>query len=350
MENDKKINVVILDSLEEAAKLFAVELAKKKDINIVGHTNITTTAYDLMKNNQTDVLLLDIDMQRLAGLEFLTQTMQYKPLPIVTTHLSTQKGKINTINSFEFGEIDFFPKSSSFHNEILNENINELYLKIKDASSANIPNLKKHLDSEVYQNIKLKKLKFDESKVFIFGVGIGNLEIFRKLLMHLPVGFPCILAVIDLPQGYSKAFADRLNEIHKFDVKESNEGDELAPGRIIIAPGGFHMKIEEENSKIFLTNVISEKVNNKRPSLDILMFSAAENIGPKTIGVLLGSVGIDGVLGMKSLKMSGGKTFALHPLDSVFDETIQKAIDFGGIDVQVNYDDLLEKLIDEVKV
>jgi len=350
METEKIINVVILDSSEETAKLFAVELSKKKDINIIGFSNVTTVAYDLIKNNQVDVLLLDIDMNRLVGLEFLTQTMQYTPLPIVTTHLSTQKGKINTINSFEHGAIDFFPKSSSFHNEILNENINELYSKIKISSTANIVNLKKHLDSTAFQNYNNKIAKFDNSKIFIFGVGIGNLELFRKLVINLPPDFPCILAVTDLAQGYSKAFADRLNEIHKFIVKESNEGDELASGKIIIAPGGFHMKIEEDNSKFYLSNVISEKVNHKRPSLDILMFSAAEYVGKNTIGVLLGSVGIDGVLGMKSLKLSGGKTFALNPKEAVFDDTILKAVDFGGVDVLVNYDDLLEHLINVVKI
>ena len=350
METENKINVVILDSSEETAKLFAVELSKKKDINIVGYTNATTIAYDLLKNNHVDVLLLDIDMNRLVGLEFLIQTMKFTPLPIITTQLSTQKGKINTINAFEHGVIDFFPKLSSFHNEVLNENINELYSKIKIAASANITNLKKHLELVTFNNINLTNTKFDTSKVIIFGVGIGNLEIFRKFIINLPPDFPCILAIIDLPQGYSKAFADRLNEIHDFEVKESNEGDELTPGKIIIAPGGFHLKIEEDNSKIYLSNVISEKVNNKRPSLDLLMFSAAENMGNKTVGVLLGSIGIDGVLGMKSIKLSGGRTIALTPQEAVFDETILKAIDFGGIDVQVNYENLLDKLIEEVKI
>jgi two-component system chemotaxis response regulator CheB len=137
--------------------------------------------------------------------------------------------------------------------------------------------------------------------------------------------------------------------VTKLEVKEAIEKDELIEGRVIISQGGFHLKIPEFKNKPFVEVFISEKVNHKRPSIDVLMLSVAEHIGRDAIGVLLSGTGEDGVVGLKAMKMSGADTIIIKPETAIISDRLQRAENFASHTHSVAYEDLPDLLMDLVQ-
>jgi two-component system chemotaxis response regulator CheB len=295
-----------------------------------------------------DVVVVDIELPNLGGNEILNEIMSYEPLPVVMTCSSTQKAKLSIVQGMELGAVDFVPKPASYFPQYLEDFIPALIRKLKIANMVNVKALKAIIDNKI--SFKINGLpKIYKKDVVVFGLDNVAIEAFRRLIEELPKNFPCILAVLDMPGGYTKAFADRLNEVSNLTVKEVNEKDGLEPGRVLIAPGGFHMKVERDFDEPYIELSTSAKVNGKRPSIDTLMLSVAENVGAGAVGVLFSGIGEDGVVGMKAMKMSGADTIIINPESSILGERLFNAVNFESHTNMVDFVKFPELLCSVVK-
>lgn len=326
---NEPIRLLILKSRTEKAKLYSEQLSKYKEIEIVLHTNDKYEAYDILKAGKADVLILDVEMPKMEGNIFLRDTITYTPLPVIVLDSATQKGKLNIIRALSNGASDYFFKPVD--NILDDVAISQLYKKIKNAIQLNIENLRKSILEPVFFKNFLSSIP-SHIELLIVGFSNSELPLFLNFVKSLNKDFPCIVAVSELKQGYTKTLADVLREDYPFEVKEATEGDEILKNRLIIASGNFHIKIEEFGDKIGLTNVLSEKLNGKRPSLDLMMYSAAEHIGYKTAGLVIGGNTQDGVLGLKSLQLSKGISYVLSVDNSISSGAITSAINFGSVE------------------
>src|SRR6202000_810293 len=108
-----------------------------------------------------------------------------------------------------------------------------------------------------------------------------------------------------IPPVFSKAFADRLNQLCPFEVKEACDGDEVRPGRALIAPGNFHMGLRKAGHGYRVEVKDGPQVCYQRPSVDVMFSSVAEVAGKNAIGVILTGMGSDGAQGMLRMKRAG---------------------------------------------
>jgi two-component system chemotaxis response regulator CheB len=136
-----------------------------------------------------------------------------------------------------------------------------------------------------------------------------------------------------IPAVFSKAFAERLNGLCAMTVKEAEPGDELLPGRALIAPGGYHMLVRPCSAgfRVELNGTLPP-VCYQRPAVDVLFQSVAEVAGSTTVAAILTGMGEDGAKGMAALKRAGARTIAQDEASSVVFGMPREAIRLGCVD------------------
>jgi two-component system chemotaxis response regulator CheB len=135
-----------------------------------------------------------------------------------------------------------------------------------------------------------------------------------------------------MPAGFTRAFADHLNEECRVQVREAVSGDVLRPGLALVAPGGRHLRVRRVASGLEALVVGGPLVSRHRPSVDLMFESVAEVAGPNAVAALLTGMGDDGALGMQKLKAAGAVTFAQDEESSVVYGMPKAAVDLGAVD------------------
>jgi two-component system chemotaxis response regulator CheB len=152
------------------------------------------------------------------------------------------------------------------------------------------------------------------------------------VLTSLPDQIPPILIVQHMPEGFTRAFADRLNGMVPFEVKEGAQGDAVFPNRVLIAPGNFHMELARAGSRYTVNITDGPKVQRQRPAVDVLFQSVARAAPTSSIGVILTGMGADGAQGIHAMKQAGARTIAQDEHSCVVFGMPKEAIATGGVD------------------
>src|SRR5207237_724551 len=117
---------------------------------------------------------------------------------------------------------------------------------------------------------------FSERNVILLGASTGGTEALREVLAHLPAGLPGIAIVQHIPPVFSKTFADRLNDLCAFEVREAVDGDRLTPGLALVAPGNFHLMLQWQAGHYCVRVTGGPAVWHQRPAVDLLFKSAVD--------------------------------------------------------------------------
>jgi two-component system chemotaxis response regulator CheB len=152
----------------------------------------------------------------------------------------------------------------------------------------------------------VKKKVNEAFKVIAIGASTGGPKAIEELFSGFsgPLNAGMILTQ-HMPSGFTSSFAERLNQMGKFPVKEAVAGDTIKPGMALLAPGGYHMVVNE-GGIIHLDD--GPPVEYVKPSVNVMMKSAVEVYGSNVIGVILTGMGKDGADGMAAIKEAGGRT------------------------------------------
>jgi two-component system chemotaxis response regulator CheB len=167
-------------------------------------------------------------------------------------------------------------------------------------------------------------------RVIAVGASTGGTEAIAEVLGRLPRAVPGLVIVQHMPAGFTRLFAERLNDLGDLEVKEAADGDEVRPGRALLAPGGLHMTLAPSAGGYVVRVAGGARVNGHRPSVDVLMRSVARHAGPRAVGVLLTGMGNDGAAGMKAIRDAGGGTIAQDEATSVVYGMPREAYLCGG--------------------
>ena len=161
-----------------------------------------------------------------------------------------------------------------------------------------------------------------------------------ELLTQLPPDIPPILIVQHIPPVFSMAFANRLNELCSFEVKEAADGDEVRGGRVLIAPGGKHMALKPTSKGFEVKTTDDPPVNRHKPSVDVLFDSVFSHLGKKSIGIILTGMGSDGSKGLLKMNRAGARTIAQDEKSSVVFGMPKEAIRLGAASEVVSLSDI----------
>ncbi len=339
---NRKVRVLIVDDSALVRQILAQGLGMDPGIEVVATASDPYIARDNIVKHKPDVLTLDVEMPRMDGLEFLKRLMPQYPLPVVMVSSLTQKGKQITLDCLEAGAVDFVAKPTSNVAAGLSGMLMELRAKVKIASTANVSHWKNKRGTlpARTQVSPAGSLAESTDKVIAIGASTGGTEAIRKVITQFPSTMPGVVIVQHMPAGFTKMFADRLNQLCPMEVKEAQTGDRVMPGRILIAPGGLHMRVKRSGGIYQVSCEAGETVSGHCPSVDVMMHSVAQHVGANAVGVMLTGMGADGADGMLAMRKAGARNIAQDEASSVVFGMPKVAFERGGAERLVPIDDI----------
>jgi two-component system, chemotaxis family, protein-glutamate methylesterase/glutaminase len=306
----KTIRVLIVDDSALVREILATGLASDPEIEVVGTATDPFNARDKIVKLRPDVMTLDVEMPKMDGVEFLHQLMPQFPVPVVMVSALTERGQKITLEALEFGAVDFVTKPRSNVANGLQMMMRELIAKVKIASTANVSHWKNRPQPKAAVPRAARPLAASTNRVIVIGASTGGTEAIKEVITRFPVNTPGVVIVQHMPGGFTKLFAERMNELCAMEVREAVDGDSVIPGRVLVAPGGKQMKILRSGGSYRVSCKDGSKVNGHIPSVEILMNSAATALGRHAIGVMLTGMGGDGAKGLLAMRQTGARTLA----------------------------------------
>ena len=328
---NRKIRVLVVDDSAIVRKIFNEELSKEPDIEVVGTAPDPFVARDKIVQQKPDVITLDIEMPRMDGLTFLKKLMTYYPLPVIVVSSLTPRGSKMALEAMEEGAVEVLSKPGSSYS--VGDMSLQLKEKIRAASKVNRNRLRVSSPPPRSAGGTISKaLTETTQKVIAIGASTGGTEALREVLTRLPANVPGIVIVQHMPAQFTKAFAERLNDLCQIEVKEAKDLDSLLSGQALIAPGNFHMVLRRSGARYYVNVKDGPLVHHQRPAVDILFHSVAQYAGANAVGVLLTGMGADGAQGILKMREAGAKTIAQDEASCVVFGMPKEAIKLGAID------------------
>jgi two-component system chemotaxis response regulator CheB len=253
------------------------------------------------------VVTLDIAMQGMDGLKVLRSLLAWRPsLRVIMVSAQTHEGAEATLDALALGAVDFIDKAELdlLDLDAVRRQLRERILAWRPAAEdgAAHPGPAAHVAAG---EPVLDAARYD---VCVIGASTGGPAAVQSVLERLSPLFPIPIVVVQhMPPGFTRPFAERLNRVCRIEVGEAGEGERLRPGRAVIAPAGYHLRL----SRSLVTMLSSEASSSRHvPSVDVLMKSANQARPGRVLGVLLTGMGYDGAEGLSLIQASGGTTIA----------------------------------------
>ena len=347
----QQIKVLVVDDSSLIRKVILDILEKDPDIKVVGTAENGKSAILLNKELNPDVITMDIEMPILDGLSALKQIMSTNPKPVIMMSALTQHGAVATFKALELGAIDFIPKKTASIAISLEELAHSLITKIKAAAKSRInANKFEYWSNKVKQfSLEPKPVIEASDKIVAIGTSTGGPTALINVFDQFPEKFPSpVLVVQHMPEGFTNAFAKRLNDSSNLEVKEAEDGDDLLSGHGYLAPGNFHMNIEKKSDKFKIRVFKAEKVSGHMPSIDVLFDSVAEYAGNKSVGVIMTGMGRDGADGLLKIRSKGGYTIAQNEETSVVFGMNRAAIEIGAVNEIVPLTQITDRIVKHI--
>lgn len=312
----RKIKVLIVDDSAIVRSIFTSELGRDPAIEVVGAAPDPYVARDKIVQLEPDVVLLDIEMPRMDGLTFLRKLMRYHPLPVIIVSSLTPKGGQMALEAIEAGAVEVMCKPGSAYS-VADMSL-ALMDKIKAAAEVNVKTLKRSPTQPARpEQPERLSLTRTTDKILAIGASTGGTQAIQDVLTRFPPNAPGTVIVQHMPAYFTKSFADRLNTLAEVEVREAQDGDSVVPGRVLIAPGNFHMILRRSGARYYVEVKTGPLVCRQRPSVDVLFKSVAKYAGANAVGALLTGMGADGADGLLEMRRAGAHTIAQDQRTSV---------------------------------
>lgn len=329
---DKRV-LIVDDSL-----LFAKLLAK-----IVDSTDGFTTLCDardvyqataLIEKEKPDMIILDVEMQGMNGIQFLKKLIPQYAVPIIvcTSHSSLAKKALSA------GAADFVVKPEG-------SGVFEKLTAAVTSALKNAANIREvNCGGVVYKLRRAADKKPYSGGLILIGGSAGSTEALPKLLKSFTPDMPPAAVTLHMPEGYTKIFAQRLDAELSISVCEAQNAAKLKKGTATIARGSKHLRVYSGDSGFYASVGGSDKISGHCPSVDALFLSAAELDTKKMIAVLLTGMGSDGAKGLLKLRQAGAYTIGQDEESSLVYGMPKAAYEMGAVCEQCALEDIAARI------
>jgi len=350
----KKIKVLIVDDSAVVRQTMADILSSDPHIEVMSPAADPFIAAERMREQVPDVITLDVEMPRMDGITFLKKIMSQHPIPVVMCSTLTESGSETALKALEYGAVEIIQKPKLGTRQFLEESRVRICDAVKAASQARMrkitPRTGKEIAPKLSADVILEKpgsraMIQTTEKVVVVGASTGGTEALRIFLEALPADAPPIVIVQHMPEGFTRAFAQRLDGICRITVKEAADNDTVMRGRALIAPGNRHTLLKRSGARYYVEIKDGPLVSRHRPSVDVLFRSAARYAGKNAVGVIMTGMGDDGASGMKEMKDAGAVTIAQDEASCVVFGMPNEAIKRGGADRVVPLDAIAREVL-----
>ncbi|MEK8046125.1 protein-glutamate methylesterase/protein-glutamine glutaminase [Ideonella margarita] len=366
---NNKIKVMLVDD-SAVVRTHLSNLMTAAGFEVIATASDPLFAWPKMQTQWPDVLVLDVEMPRMDGISFLRQVMAHRPTPVVMCSTLTLVGCETTLQALAAGAVSFVTKPTQGLRDFLGDGGNGLVDAVRAAAKANLrampvnsgapalskvaglpgapglPNAVNAPGSRLLPPVPgspaalaarqmpmpaaTGAMAATTDKVIALGLSTGGVQTMEALLTQLPRTTPGIVLVQHMPEQFTASLAARLNGLCEMDVAEARDGDRVLPGRVLIAPGGKHMRLERSGAQYLVKVADGPLVNRHKPSVDVLFKSVAQSVGRNAVGILLTGMGDDGARGLLEMKQAGAQTAAQDEASSVVWGMPAEAIKLGA--------------------
>lgn len=315
------IRVLIVDDAVMVRSRLSKILSTDPDIEVVGVAATGQIALAKLTQLNPDVVILDVEMPDLDGLQILARIRQGDPhLPVIMFSTMTTRGATATLDALTLGASDYVTKPSHLGNvdNVAQYLQDTLIPKIKALTQRAVQNEATSPTIPAFPTVAAIKPPDAMVDVVAIGVSTGGPNALASLLSELPPNFPVPIAIVQhMPPVFTKLLADRLSTKCSLPVREAIAGAELAPGTIWMAPGDYHLSVKQINFNVQLVLDQSPPQNSCRPSVDVLFESVARVYGDRALVVILTGMGQDGLRGCQRIRDRNGQIVAQDEASSV---------------------------------
>ena len=335
-----RIQAMIIDDSAVVRKHLS-ELLTAGGIEVSATAPDPLFAWPKIISNPPDVIVLDVEMPRMDGISFLRKLMAEKPIPVVMCSTLTEAGCETTMQALAAGAVSFVTKPKIGLRDFLEDRSNGLVEAVKAASRANLGALMARAGAAPGATPAPRtppptaaSLAMAETtdRVIAVGISTGGVQSIETVLRGLPRTIPGMVVVQHMPEKFTAAFAARLNALYDLEVLEARDGDRVINGRVLIAPGGRHMKLKRSGAQYVVEVTDGPLINHHRPSVDVLFRSVAHCAGRNAIGLIMTGMGDDGARGLRDMHDAGAITAAQDEASCVVFGMPKEAIKLGAAD------------------
>jgi two-component system chemotaxis response regulator CheB len=305
-----RIRVLVVDDSVVARKLIGGLLADDPGIELVGTAPNGRIALHRIDQLGPDVVLLDVEMPELDGLQTLRAIRERWPrLAVVMFSRATQRGCSVTLEALALGASGYIAKPVEGGEAALSELGPAVLAGVRRAAS---------LSSGSSPGLSPLGAARGPVEVVVVGVSTGGPNALAELVAGLPAAFPVpILIVQHIPAAFIRLLVKRLNGLGTLPVVAAGDGMVAQPGTVYLCPGERHLEVERAGLDLVLRVTDGPPENSCRPSVDVLFRSAAVAVGPGALAVVLTGMGSDGLKGVAALRERGGNTIVQDEATSV---------------------------------
>ena len=317
------------------------------------------------------VLTMDVEMPHMDGLSALKMLMERYPAPVVMLSSLTAAGADATVRALALGAVDFMQKPSANVTGGLRALGAELIAKVKRASIARVrrpfpatlprpstspPGPALAVRVVLGSGLRARAVarpsapsmsapllpEREPNRLLVIGSSTGGPRALAEVVSGLPAGLDCaVLIVQHLPAGFTRSLADRLDHGSPLAVAEAKDGDVLRAGRVLVAPGDFHLKVVGHRVQLDM----GPRRHGVRPSIDTTLETAAQSFGPSVLTAILTGMGEDGTEGARAVKAAGGLVLAEDESTCVVYGMPRSIVERGLSDEVVPLDHMAEAIV-----
>jgi len=304
--------VLVVDDAAVVRRVVARAIESEIGVELVGTAPNGKVAMAMLERAAPDVVILDLEMPVMDGLETLAAIRRSHPdlAVIVYSHLSAQ-GATATLEALALGATDFALKPSA-------DGIGLAVEQVRGELVPHIMALAARSGTIDWASIQLDTRRLTRVSAVLVATSTGGPSALPIVLGGLPADFPVpILIVQHMPSVFTATLAHRLNAQCPLRVVEASNADVVASGTVYIAPGGHHLEVVRRDGKIWTLLHDGERVNSCRPAADLLFRSASDVYGAGALAVVLTGMGRDGLGGSQAIRDHGGSVVVESPATAV---------------------------------
>ena len=245
MRKRRPIRVLIVDDSAFVRQALSRMLGGGTEIEVVGLAVDGKDAVEKVRSLKPDVVTLDIQMPRMGGLEALEEIMAENPVPVLLLSSQTREGADVTLRGLELGALDFVDKSRVQGNMNLLNLAEELHEKIRAIRRVHVARRPRPVVAAREPAPALVAVRKPRADVVVIATSTGGPPALQAIVPRLPKDLrSAVLVVQHMPVGFTRSLAERLDARSGLRVREAEDGDPVAPGEVLIAPAGQHMKVK----------------------------------------------------------------------------------------------------------
>jgi len=312
------LKVLIVDDSAFHRRTLARIIAAAPDFEVVGTAADGEEAIKRVVTLKPDLVTLDLEMPRMDGFTFLRWLMRTLPRP--TLVVSSRESNKSVFRALELGAADFVLKPVSHASERLGQIGGEVLAKLREISVARPDKLAvraerlaaRPAEPPVLVKRPVAPTAGGRYGCVAIGSSTGGPPALQQVLAALPPDFPAAVVIAQhMPEGFTRMFAERLDRIVALRVQEAQGDEELAPGLVLVAPGGMNLLVQRGvGGRVFCRLETPRPEDRYVPSADRLIGTAAEAYGKRLIALVLTGMGDDGAVGIRAARAAGGFTMA----------------------------------------